>query len=185
MEQEYCHDCGQARHYFDKGAALWLHKPPVNLSIYQFKFHNQRSFGKYYAGEIAAEYKDTVAGWGTDLIIPVPLHPARYRKRGYNQAAVLAKELGRLLGILTEESILIRAQKTDPQKNLAPGKRRRNLSGAFSVSGKGKRLLEGRTVLLVDDIYTTGCTVDEAAKVLKKAGAEKVFYLTISIGQGN
>lgn len=119
------------------------------------------------------------------MIIPIPLHPARYRNRGYNQAEVLAKELGKVLGILTEESILIRTQKTDPQKKLAPGKRRRNLSGAFSVMEKRKNLLEGRKILLVDDIYTTGSTIDEAARVLKKAGAEKVFYLTISIGQGN
>lgn len=185
MEQEYCHDCRHMRHYFDEGTALWLHKPPVNLSIYQFKFHNQRSFGKYYVSEIVSEYLDTLAGWRTDMIIPIPLHPARYRNRGYNQAEVLAKELGKVLGILTEESILIRTQKTDPQKKLAPGKRRRNLSGAFSVMEKRKNLLEGRKILLVDDIYTTGSTIDEAARVLKKAGAEKVFYLTISIGQGN
>lgn len=184
-QQEYCHDCMNIQHDYDKGVALWVHKPPVNLSIYQFKFHNQRSFGSCYAREIMSEYGDVLAGWEIDMVIPVPLHPAKYRKRGYNQAAVLAKELGRILGIPVEESLLLRIQKTDPQKKLAPGKRRQNLAGAFVVKDKMRKLAQGSRILIVDDIYTTGSTVDEAAKALKKAGAEKVFYLTISIGQGN
>lgn len=185
QEQEYCHDCMRTQHYFDRGAALWLHKPPVNQSIYQFKFHNQRNFGKYYAREMMAEYGDVLTGWKIDMIIPIPLHPGKYRKRGYNQAAVLAEEIGKLLGIPAEESVLARIKKTGPQKKLGPGKRRQNLKGAFLVQGKRKAALRGRTVLLIDDIYTTGSTLDEAARILKKAGAEKVFYLTISIGQGN
>lgn len=185
QEREYCYDCTCIQHYFDRGAALWLHKPPVDQSIYQFKFHNQRNFGKYYAGEMIAEYVDVLIGWKIDMIIPIPLHPGKYRKRGYNQAAVLAEEIGKLLGIPAEESVLSRIRKTGPQKKLDPGKRRQNLKGAFSVQEKKKTMLEGKTVLLIDDIYTTGSTVDEAAYVLRKAGAEKVFYLTISIGQGN
>lgn len=171
--------------YYDRGVSLWIHKPPVNLSIYQFKFHNQRSFGRVYAREIMLGYRETLAVWGIELIIPIPLYPGKYRKRGYNQAAVLAKELGRIADIPVEESILLRVQNTAPLKKLDPKVRRQNLKGAFETAEKRRALLKGRKLLLVDDIYTTGSTVDEAARVLKKAGAEKVFYLTISIGQGN
>ncbi len=184
-EQEYCRDCLDARHEYDRGAALWVHKPPVNTSVYQFKFHNRRSFGSFYAKEMAAEYGEALAGWGIDIIIPVPLYPGKYKKRGYNQAAVLARELGKVLDIPVEERLLKRIRETAPQKNLTPRKRRQNLNGAFSVEKRRRVFLKSRSVLLMDDIYTTGSTVDEAAKTLKKAGAEKVFYLAISIGQGN
>ncbi len=184
-EQEYCRDCLDARHEYDRGAALWVHKPPVNTSVYQFKFHNRRSFGSFYAKEMAAEYGEALAGWGIDIIIPVPLYPGKYKKRGYNQAAVLARELGKVLDIPVEERLLKRIRETAPQKNLTPRKRRQNLNGAFSVEKRRRVFLKSRSVLLTDDIYTTGSTVDEAAKTLKKAGAEKVFYLAISIGQGN
>ncbi|MCI8708428.1 MAG: ComF family protein [Dorea sp.] len=184
-EQEYCRDCLDARHEYDRGAALWVHKPPVNTSVYQFKFHNRRSFGSFYAKEMAAEYGEALAGWGIDIIIPVPLYPGKYKKRGYNQAAVLARELGKVLDIPVEERLIKRIRETAPQKNLTPRKRRQNLNGAFSVEKRRRVFLKSRSVLLTDDIYTTGSTVDEAAKTLKKAGAEKVFYLAISIGQGN
>lgn len=184
-EQEYCRDCLDARHEYDRGAALWVHKPPVNTSVYQFKFHNRRSFVSFYAKEMAAEYGEALAGWGIDIIIPVPLYPGKYKKRGYNQAAVLARELGKVLDIPVEERLLKRIRETAPQKNLTPRKRRQNLNGAFSVEKRRRVFLKSRSVLLTDDIYTTGSTVDEAAKTLKKAGAEKVFYLAISIGQGN
>ncbi len=175
-EQEYCRDCLDARHEYDRGAALWVHKPPVNTSVYQFKFHNRRSFGSFYAKEMAAEYGEALAGWGIDIIIPVPLYPGKYKKRGYNQAAVLARELGKVLDIPVEERLLKRIRETAPQKNLTPRKRRQNLNGAFSVEKRRRVFLKSRSVLLTDDIYTTGSTVDEAAKTLKKAGAEKVFY---------
>lgn len=184
-EQEYCRDCLDRRHEYEGGAALWVHKPPVSKSVYQFKFRNQRNFGSYYAKEIAADYADVLAGWGIDVIIPVPLYPGKHRKRGYNQAAILARELGKALDIPVEERILKRIRETAPQKNLTPRRRRQNLKGAFYVEKGRRAFLKNRKVLLADDIYTTGSTVDEAARTLKRAGAEKVFYLAISIGQGN
>ncbi len=155
-EQEYCRDCLDARHEYDRGAALWVHKPPVNTSVYQFKFHNRRSFGSFYAKEMAAEYGEALAGWGIDIIIPVPLYPGKYKKRGYNQAAVLARELGKVLDIPVEERLLKRIRETAPQKNLTPRKRRQNLNGAFSVEKRRRVFLKSRSVLLTDDIYTTG-----------------------------
>lgn len=183
-EKEYCHDCVRVKHYFEKGAALWLHEEPVNLSIYQYKFHNQRNFGRYYAEEMAKRHRSRLMKWNPDIIIPIPLHSSKLRKRGYNQAAIVAEELERLTGLPVNAGLLKRVRGTNPLKTLDPAGRKRNLRKAFAVAESKKQMLNGKTVLLIDDIYTTGSTMDEAAKCLKVAGAEKVFYLTISIGQG-
>ena len=181
MEQEFCHDCAGKKHHFDRGKALWLHKKPVSNSIYQFKYHNQRVFGKYYAMELYKQFAYIIREWNPELIIPIPLHIKRRRKRGYNQSAIIAKELGRLCGLPVNEKILKRVRYTNPQKKLDHTNRKKNLHNAFAVT---KGLYGIRRVLLIDDIYTTGNTINEAARKLKEAGVEKVFFLTVSIGQG-
>lgn len=180
-ETEYCSDCAHTYHYYDRGVSLWLHRKPVSTSIYRFKYQNQRVFGSCYAQEIVRGCGAAIRKWEPDMIVPVPLHPARKRKRGYNQAEILAREIGGLTGIPVEAGILERVRDTAPQKALSHSKRRKNLQGAFAVR---KRLEHGGKILLIDDIYTTGNTISSAAKVLKEAGAGKVYFLTISIGQG-
>ena len=115
-----------------------------------------------------------------ELIVPVPLHRKKMRIRGYNQAALLAEVLGEITGISVDEDILVRVKNTKPLKQLNDKERRRSIRGAFSV----RKSVWAKTIVLIDDIYTTGSTLDEAARVLLKAGAEKVYFLTISIGQG-
>ena len=180
-EQEYCHDCAHTQHIYDRGAALWLHKDPVNASIYRFKYHNQRFYAGFYAAEIVKNYRTLLRRWAPDVIVPVPLHSRRRRKRGYNQAELLAQELGRLLGIPVSHKMLRRVRDTEPQKVLDNRKRQKNLEKAFAAA---RLHTKPRCVLVVDDIYTTGNTIDAAAKVLKEAGVQKVYFLTISIGQG-
>ena len=114
------------------------------------------------------------------LIVPVPLHRKKMRIRGYNQAALLAEVLGEITGISVDEDILVSVKNTKPLKQLNDKERRRSIRGAFSV----RKSVWAKTIVLIDDIYTTGSTLDEAARVLLKAGAEKVYFLTISIGQG-
>ena len=181
MEQEYCHDCMHTHHYYEKGISLWIHRPPVNTSIYQFKYHNQRRYGIRYAEEIVKIHGKTILSWDPDLLIPSPLHPKRKRKRGFNQAEILARELGKRLSLNVDSISLIRKLNTDPQKKLGHAERKNNLKKAFFLQ---KELSGVKNVVLVDDIYTTGNTIDAAAKVLKEGGVEKVYFLTISIGQG-
>lgn len=181
FEQEFCHDCTVTSHHFDRGRALWLHKPPVSNSIYQFKYHNQRAFGKYYARKMASHFGKLIREWNPDCIMPIPLHKSRKRKRGYNQAQLLAQEIGEIVHIPVETTVLKRIRCTNPQKKLDHRDRKKNLKDAFKVRGN----LENVTsVLLIDDIYTTGNTIDEAARMLKLAGVKEVYFLTISIGQG-
>lgn len=180
-EQEYCYDCVCKEHYYDRGRALWIHKSPVSNSIYQFKYHNHRVFGKYYAEEMKNQFASVICEWKPDLIIPIPLHSRRRRKRGYNQSAIIGKELGRLCKIPVSENILRRIRYTNPQKKLDHTTRKSNLHNAFAITEK---LVGIRRVLLIDDIYTTGNTIDEAARKLKESGVEKVYFLSVSIGQG-
>ena len=119
--------------------------------------------------------------WDPDLILPIPLHRRRRKERGYNQSALISREIGRLLGIPVDEKSLVRSIYTNPQKRLGRGERKRNLNQVFALK---KDFLPVPVILLVDDIYTTGSTIDAAAGVLKKIGVEKVYFLTISIGQG-
>ena len=98
-EQEYCRDCMEVRRSFDQGVSLWLHKKPVPWSVYQFKYYNQRRFSHFYAEEMSKGLGPQIARWRPDLLVPVPLHKKRLRKRGFNQAALLAEDLSRRLGI--------------------------------------------------------------------------------------
>lgn len=180
-EQEYCHDCMHTRHHYDRGLSLWLHREPVRRSIYQFKYHNQRRYGILYTEELIRCYGHMIKRWNPDLIIPIPLHKKRRKKRGYNQAAIISRELGKRLRIPVDDGILIRRIATSPQKGLGHSERKKNVRNAFMMK---KEVRRGITVLLVDDIYTTGNTIDAAAEVLKAGGIEKVYFLTISIGQG-
>lgn len=181
-EQEFCSDCMRIRHIYDQGAGLWLHKEPVSKSVYQFKYHNQRFYAEYYAKQLAARYGGLIRSWAPEIILPVPLHARKRRGRGYNQAELVARELGECLNIPVRTDIVKRVRYTSPQKILDYKKRKGNLERAFAL---GRPVRGLRRVLVVDDIYTTGSTIDAAAKTLKQGGVQKVYFLTVSIGQGD
>lgn len=179
-EQEYCRDCVRTPRAYEQGRSVWTHTGDVPHAVYRFKFHNKRYYAKLFAGEMAEKYGDWISRCSIETIIPVPLHPARRRKRGFNQAELLARELGRQTGIEVCTKAVFRIRNTKPQKELGGRERQENLKDAFAVSRQWK---SPRTVLLIDDIYTTGSTIHRIAKLLKKAGVQKVYFLTISIGQ--
>ena len=180
-EQEYCYECQKRRFYYEQGKAIWLHKDPVSHSIYQFKYHNRRIYGKFYAKELYRLFRNDLERWKIDVIIPIPLHNKRRRIRGFNQAEVVADHLGKMAGIPVETKKIKRVKTTKPQKELNDKERRKNLKKAFVVE-EGWKI--PKNVLIVDDIYTTGSTVDAVAELLKKKGDCNVWFLTISIGQG-
>lgn len=116
---------------------------------------------------------------GCDLLVPVPMHRWRLFLRRYNQAAVLAMALGRLSAIPVATGVLIRRRRTPPQGHLGRAERASNVKGAFATASFAPSRLEGRRVVLVDDVLTTGATVGECARVLRKAGAAQVDVLTL------
>ena len=115
-----------------------------------------------------------LAGW--DLVVPVPLHPLRLRRRGFNQAALLARDLFPAGPI--DYTLLVRRRHTQPQTSLGGGDRRRNLAGAFEATDPAA--LENAVVLLVDDVCTTGATLRECAVTLRRAGARSVLALAVA-----
>ena len=116
-----------------------------------------------------------------DVLVPVPVHPSRLRIRGFNQAEELAWRLSEKTGIPVDRSILKRSKKTAPQKSLDPSGRLKNLEQAFTAGHIPPNI---HSVILVDDIYTTGSTIEACTRVLKKAGMEHVYFVTIFIGHG-
>ncbi len=114
-----------------------------------------------------------------DLIAPIPLHPVRLRERGYNQSALLSLALSRHYGISHSEDLLIRQKMTSSQTELGAKQRWTNMEGAFRIKNPSE--VEGKSVVLVDDLFTTGATVHSAAETLKSAGAARVGALTFSI----
>ena len=181
QEQEYCHDCRKKRFAYEQGKSIWLHDERVRWSVYQFKYHNRRIFGEFYAKEMYRLYGKWLRENHIDVIIPVPLHPRRRRLRGFNQAEVIAKELGKLTGIRVDGKAIVRSKYTDPQKKLGHRERSDNLKHVFEVRGD---LSYAKNILIVDDIYTTGSTIHEIARTIRVNFTSKVWFLTISIGQG-
>ena len=179
-EKEFCYDCEREELCYEQGRSLWLHKMPVSSSIYAFKYKNRRVYGEVYGKEMAKTFGKLIRLWEIDVIVPVPLHKKKRKKRGYNQAEILAEEIGLHIGIPVDTALVRRKINTVPQKEFTRKERKKNLENAFETTGK----LCGKRVLIVDDIYTTGSTIHSISVLLKNAGAEKTYFLTISIGQG-
>lgn len=114
-----------------------------------------------------------------DIAVPVPVHKARMRERGFNQAEKIAKHFAGMSKMKTIPDGLIRVKETDAQRALSSHERKENMKGAFSVNPKKLGDIKGRKVLLIDDIYTTGATARECGYALRQAGAEEVYFLSL------
>lgn len=178
---EFCEDCMAHRHAFEYGVALLNYDEVARTSMVQVKYHNKREYLDFYGAAIAARYEQTIRRMNVDAIVPIPIHRSRLRKRGFNQAEILAEIAGERLGIPVRPEILIRTKKTLPQKELSAAERLKNLSGAFDA---GVVPLEIRRILLVDDIYTTGSTIEACSRVLRAAGVEEVYFAVICMTGG-
>lgn len=178
-EEEYCRECAGRRRSFDEGRGVFLYDQKMKKSLIRYKYYGCREYADYYALSMYRYGRRNILRWKPDVIIPVPLHRRKLRMRGFNQAGVLAERLGMLLDIPVSESALRKIRGTRSQKKLDAAERRKNLRQAFQA----ERRLDGLTVLLVDDVYTTGNTVESAAACLKEAGAEKVCFLTLCMGR--
>lgn len=179
--KEYCGDCSVKKHYFKTGIAAFKYNGMISKSIYKFKYHNRRSYAAFYGDAISNVYENDILRWNADVIIPVPIHYKRRVKRGYNQAELVARELGDKLNISVDEKYLFRVANTKPMKELDKTDRKKNVEKAFKIY---RNVVEYKKIILVDDIYTTGSTLDACAKVLLEAGAREVFFISLSVGQG-
>lgn len=176
----YCTDCKVRGHNFDEGRILFLYDEAMKQSMYRFKYNGRYEYASFYGEQLCEAYSDYLKHINPDVLIPIPIHKKRLNIRGYNQAGLLAKEVGRRLKIPVSDSILIRTDATVKQKNLNARERQNNLKKAFKTTQNDVKL---STAVLIDDIYTTGATIDAAAACLKKAGFEKIYYLCVAGGR--
>ncbi len=164
--------CGQCLHHpppFDAALAPLLYRPPLDWLVQGFKF-NQRLPPGRLLGELLARYLIARGEPVPGLIVPVPLHPARLRERGYNQALELAQPLARRLDIPLAQGLVQRTRATATQSLLPADERRRNVRGAFTLV----RPPCVKHVAIVDDVIATGSTAGELARLLRRAGAERI-----------
>lgn len=178
--QEYCQDCFTREHKYECGRALYQYESAAS-SIYRFKYKGRKEYGEYYAEEMVKVWGDFLKGIQPDVIIPVPMFEKKKKKRGYNQAEILAKEIGKRINTDVKTDIVERIRNTRPLKELSGRERENNLKKAFKIKENDVKL---KTILIVDDIYTTGSTMNEIARVLKENSNCKIYFLALSIGAG-
>lgn len=177
-----CRDCLKGNHTFYKGLSVLEYDALVKDLIYRYKYKGERYLKEpmiHWMLEALVE-----ESWDIDGILPVPLHPIRERQRGFNQAKLLARGLSQNLGVPIIEGVLIRVRNTPQQAKLGRAERLKNLNGAFRVKPAGGGVIEGKSLLLVDDVYTTGSTADQCSRALMDAGAHRVYVITLAIGSG-
>lgn len=181
-EKDLCGDCRQNRkkHYYTRGIALYQYDDIIRKSIYRFKYEGRQEYGMFFGKIMARQFGQAVKRAGVEGIIPVPLHPGREAERGYNQADLLAKSFGKETGIPVYGKYVIRIKNTPPLKSLDGTVRQNNLKRAFKIGQNDVKL---NITIIVDDIYTTGSTIDAVAKVLLEAGVSKVYFMTLAIGK--
>lgn len=183
VREELCGDCRGKRFYVERGFALYPYDEQMQRAIRNLKYGGEMAGGVFFAGQMAERYGNWVNALSPEVLIPVPIHKKRMRFRGFNQAARLAVEIGAALGIPVDENYLVRTENTKPQKGLDSRERFQNLQKGFAVRERDGAGYE--SVLLIDDIYTTGATLESCGKALKEAGTKRIFFLCLCIGRGD
>ena len=173
-----CGPCLKERWQFEVHRSSGLYEGALKEAIHTFKYGGVFPLVRVFGDLLQPTLQTLSQDYPVDVMIPVPLHIRRLRERGFNQALLLVKELNRRIGIPYEERALKKIKDTPVQIALKKRERRKNLKGVFQA--KDTETLKGKSVVLVDDVYTTGATVNECSRALLKAGAERVAVLTVA-----
>jgi len=150
--------------------------------VYAFKYDQLVNVGIRLGAVLGEQIREDKRFAGFDFLVPVPLHPSRKRKRGFNQSEILADEISQKVGLSVLKDVLRRKKRTKDQTNLNAAQRQENVRGAFKVRDQDEIL--GKNIILVDDVVTTGATLKECARSLTQAGANSVLGLTVAVVGG-
>jgi ComF family protein len=172
---ETCARCRRGLSPFERGASLGPYEGSLKAAIHELKFRGRRRVAGRLAQALLEERPVSQLLSAEVVLVPVPLHPRRARERGFNQSELLALEIARRRGLASAADVLVRRRDTSSQTGLSAAQRRRNVRGAFLVRRRAR--VAGRSVVLVDDVITTGATAIECARVLREAGAKEVRLL--------
>ena len=173
-----CGRCRRGLSPMSAGASLGPYEGSLRTLIHELKYRGRRRLAARLAQELLANSPATALLAQDAVLVPVPLHPARRRERGFNQSELLALELGRRTGLQVAAAALVRRKDTAPQAGLTAAARRRNVAGAFAVRRRAQ--VAGRVVVLLDDVLTTGATALACARMLREAGATEVRFLAVA-----
>ncbi|MEG2199557.1 MAG: ComF family protein [Anaerovorax sp.] len=184
-EQDICPDCITVNHKFQRGYCCVEYGEDERAMIHRFKYREEAYLGKKMAEAMYDRIQPE--DLPVDLIVPVPMYKRKQKIRGYNQAEILGKNLAKFMEKPYNERALVRIRETEPMSTLGAEERVKNVRHAFRVDSKPGRTQEkdiaGKVILLVDDIYTTGSTMDSCAEALLKAGAQGVFAYAFAAGK--
>lgn len=175
-----CSNCKNLRLAFCRARAAVVFDGIVLEVIHRYKYNGHLWFEPFLAGLLIEKAAPSLSSNEWDMIVPVPLHPLKLREREFNQAERLGRHLSRATGIPLNADVLKRVKETRTQTALSRAKRTQNVRGAFQV--KPEVCLDGKRVVLVDDVLTTGATTGECAAALKRAGAREVCVWTVARG---
>lgn len=174
-----CRSCRENSYIYGFFSPYRYDAPLIRELIHGLKYRRIRALGGVLARFLAAHFDLYGIRFPENAcLISVPLHSRRRRRRGFNQAGEIAVNLGALLGIEVRSDVLYKTRNTAPQVGLLRGRRQENVSGAFAVFNPAA--IEGRTIILLDDVKTTGATLEEAARMLREAGAARVWAVTVA-----
>jgi len=173
LQTMLCGSCLNKPPQQDASFSLFCYQPPIDRLILDFKYHDKLVLSRLFATQMVEQLKNRAL---PQLLIPIPLHPRRLRERGYNQSLELAKQLSKQLNIPVRHDILIRIRDTPPQASLPFSERKKNMKQAFQLN---KTELPDH-IALIDDVLTTGHTVNVAAKILRQAGVKNIEVWTIA-----
>ena len=173
-----CGDCLSNQRYFSRARAVGLYKGILRNAVHLLKYQLNHALATPLGILMSYRMEKLIGEFHFQAVVPVPLHPIRLRERGFNQALSLARFVSRFHSIPLDRNNLVRARWTHTQVGLSERERKENVKGAFVV--KKERNFQNKHILLVDDVYTNGSTVDECAKVLLNGGARTVQILTLA-----
>jgi ComF family protein len=172
---ESCMECAEHPPKFDKLRSWAAFSGPLREALHSLKYKSNLGLGEFFAEPLVRILK--TEAWDFDAIIPIPLSKNHLRQRGYNQAQIIAKPISLLMGKILLENAVVRIKETTSQVALSPQERYSNLRDAFLVN---PAKLKARRVLVVDDVATTGATLNSCSEALKAAGIDKVYCITVA-----
>jgi len=172
-----CRLCRTGFYAFDRARSFAVYNSELSEAILLLKYEQVTSLADWFGARLAEIALEAAPEWRADVVVPVPLHSDRRRERGYNQAELIAKPVARRLKLRLDANLLVRTKPRPPQLVLSRAEHWKSVRGAYATREGMK--IDNLRVLLLDDVLTTGATLDACSRALKRAGASAVFGLTV------
>ena len=184
QDEQFCYDCSRKHFIYERGFSLYNYNELTQKSIINFKYNGRAEYANFYGTEMAKRYSKILRRYDINAVLPVPIHKNRLGLRGYNQAALIGEKLCELTGMINLDGFIVRRKNTLPQKELDDVNRRKNMDKAFEVNSSFIIPSNIKNIVIVDDIYTTGVTIDACSRIVRDVIGCKVYFMVLAIGRG-